>query len=161
MLTLLAIESSCDDTGAAVFRNGQLLSNVVADQAVHEQYGGVVPELASRDHIRRVLPLTERVLADAGMALAGLDGIENRIHPGPAMDKNLYDLPPAELANVPTVCASLREALESLQADHEFLLRGDVFTKDQIDSYIELKYADVARWEMTPSAVEFDMYYSS
>ena len=59
------------------------------------------------------------------------------------MDKNLYDLPPAELAKVPTVCGSLREALDSLQADHDFLLKGDVFTKDQIDAYIELKWAEV------------------
>ncbi|KAK0340624.1 hypothetical protein LTR94_029765, partial [Friedmanniomyces endolithicus] len=99
-------------------------------------------------------------LAYAALMMAGLDGIQNKIHPGEAMDKNLYDLPPAELAEVPTVCASLREALESLQADHDFLLKGDVFTKDQIEAYIELKWADVARWEMTPSPVEFDMYYS-
>jgi glutamine synthetase len=76
------------------------------------------------------------------------------------MDKNLYDLPPAELAEVPTVAGSLREALDCLAADHDFLLKGDVFSKDQIDSYIELKMEDVARWEMTPSPVEFDMYYS-
>ncbi|PCG10316.1 type I glutamate--ammonia ligase [Sphingomonas ginsenosidimutans] len=100
-------------------------------------------------------------LAYAALMMAGLDGIQNKIHPGEAMDKNLYDLPPAELAEVPTVCASLREALESLQADHDFLLKGDVFTKDQIEAYIELKWADVARWEMTPSPVEFDMYYSA
>ena len=100
-------------------------------------------------------------LAYAALMMAGLDGIQNKIHPGEAMDKNLYDLPPAELAQVPTVCASLREALESLQADHDFLLKGDVFTKDQIEAYIELKWADVARWEMTPSPVEFDMYYSA
>jgi glutamine synthetase len=90
-----------------------------------------------------------------------LDGIQNKIHPGDAMDKNLYDLPPEELAQVPTVCGSLREALESLEADHAFLLKGDVFTKDQIDAYIDIKMADVARWEMTPSPVEFDMYYSA
>ncbi len=100
-------------------------------------------------------------LAYAALLMAGLDGIQNKIHPGEAMDKNLYDLPPAELAQVPTVCASLREALESLAADHDFLLKGDVFTKDQIEAYIEIKYADVARWEMTPSPVEFDMYYSA
>jgi glutamine synthetase len=93
--------------------------------------------------------------------MAGLDGIQNKIHPGDAMDKNLYDLPPEELAQVPTVCGSLREALESLEADHAFLLKGDVFTKDQIDAYIDIKMADVARWEMTPSPVEFDMYYSA
>ncbi|WP_341208652.1 type I glutamate--ammonia ligase [uncultured Sphingomonas sp.] len=100
-------------------------------------------------------------LAYAALLMAGLDGIQNKIHPGEAMDKNLYDLPPAELAQVPTVCASLREALESLLADHDFLLKGDVFTKDQIEAYVELKWADVARWEMTPSPVEFDMYYSA
>ena len=100
-------------------------------------------------------------LAYAALLMAGLDGIQNRIHPGEAMDKNLYDLPPAELAEVPTVCASLREALDSLQADHEFLLKGDVFTKDQIEAYVDLLWADVARWEMTPSPVEYDMYYSA
>ncbi|WP_019515887.1 type I glutamate--ammonia ligase [Sphingomonas sp. Mn802worker] len=100
-------------------------------------------------------------LAYAALLMAGLDGIQNKIHPGEAMDKNLYDLPPAELAEVPTVCASLREALDSLMADHDFLLKGDVFTKDQIEAYVELKWSEVARWEMTPSPVEFDMYYSA
>jgi len=76
------------------------------------------------------------------------------------MDKNLYDLPPAELAQVPTVCGSLREALNALIADTDFLLQGGVFTQDQIDAYIELKWPEVARWEMAPSPVEFDMYYS-
>jgi glutamine synthetase len=93
--------------------------------------------------------------------MAGLDGIRNKIHPGEAMDKNLYDLPPAELANVPTVCGSLREALESLEADHEFLLQGNVFSKEQIDAYAELKWEEVLRVETTPSPVEFDMYYSA
>jgi glutamine synthetase len=100
-------------------------------------------------------------LAYAALMMAGLDGIQNKIHPGEAMDKNLYDLPPAELAEVPTVCGSLREALDSLQADHDFLLKGDVFSKDQIEAYVEIKRAEVARWEMTPSPVEFDMYYSA
>jgi glutamine synthetase len=99
-------------------------------------------------------------LCYSALLMAGLDGIQNKIHPGDAMDKNLYDLPPEELKEVPTVCASLREALESLIADHDFLLKGDVFTKDQIDAYIELKWDEVHRWEMTPSPVEFDMYYS-
>jgi glutamine synthetase len=100
-------------------------------------------------------------LAYAALMMAGLDGIQNKIHPGEAMDKNLYDLPPAELANVPTVCGSLREALEALKADHAFLLKGDVFSLDQIEAYIELKWEENARWEMAPSPVEFDMYYSS
>ena len=99
-------------------------------------------------------------LCYAAILMAGLDGIQNKIHPGEAMDKNLYDLPPEELSQVPTVCASLREALDSLVADHDYLLRGDVFSKDQIEAYIELKWPEVARWEMTPSPVEFDMYFS-
>ena len=94
------------------------------------------------------------------MLMAGLDGIENKIHPGGPMDKDLYALPPEELAKVPQVCGSLREALDSLKADHGFLMKGGVFDKDFIEAYIELKYEDVARWEMTPSPVEFDMYYS-
>ena len=116
---------------------------------------------SKRVEVRFPDALANPYLAYAALLMAGLDGIQNKIHPGEAMDKNLYDLPPAELAEVPTVCASLREALESLQADHDFLLKGDVFTKDQIEAYIELKWADVARWEMTPSPVEFDMYYSA
>ena len=116
---------------------------------------------SKRVEIRFPDAMANPYLAYAALLMAGLDGILNKIHPGDAMDKNLYDLPPAELAQVPTVCASLREALESLQADHEFLLKGDVFTKDQIEAYIELLWADVARWEMTPSPVEYDMYYSA
>ena len=100
-------------------------------------------------------------LCYAALLMAGLDGITNKIHPGEAMDKNLYDLPPAELVNVPTVCGSLREALVALQEDYEFLLKGDVFTKDQIEAYAELKWADVIRFETTPSPVEYDMYYSA
>ena len=116
---------------------------------------------AKRVEVRFPDAMANPYLAYAALFMAGLDGIQNKIHPGDAMDKNLYDLPPAELAEVPTVCGSLREALECLEADHAYLLKGDVFSKDQIDSYIELKMADVARWEMTPSPVEFDMYYSA
>ncbi len=94
------------------------------------------------------------------MLMAGLDGIKNKIHPGDAMDKDLYDLPPEELKQIPTVAGSLREALQSLEADYEFLLAGGVFTKDQIESYIELKWKDVYRFEHTPHPVEFEMYYS-
>ncbi|WP_293701887.1 MULTISPECIES: type I glutamate--ammonia ligase [unclassified Sphingopyxis] len=100
-------------------------------------------------------------LCYSALLMAGLDGIQNKIHPGDPMDKNLYDLPPEELAEVPTVCGSLREALDSLAADHDFLLKGDVFTKDQIEAYIELKWDEVYRVEQTPSPVEFDMYYSA
>lgn len=100
-------------------------------------------------------------LCYSALLMAGLDGIANKIHPGDPMDKNLYDLPPEELAEVPTVCGSLREALDSLLADHDFLLKGDVFTKDQIEAYVELKWEEVYRFEQTPSPVEFDMYYSA
>ncbi|MEN2785501.1 type I glutamate--ammonia ligase [Sphingomonas qilianensis] len=115
---------------------------------------------AKRVEVRFPDAMANPYLCYAALLMAGLDGIQNKIHPGEAMDKNLYDLPPAELAEVPTVCSSLREALETLGKDHDFLLKGDVFTKDQIESYIELKMEEVARWEMTPSPVEFDMYYS-
>jgi glutamine synthetase len=94
------------------------------------------------------------------MLMAGLDGIKNKIHPGEAMDKDLYDLPPEELADVPTVCGSLREALESLDANHDFLLAGEVFSKDQIAAYAELKWEEVYRFEHMPHPVEYDMYYS-
>ncbi len=116
---------------------------------------------AKRVEFRFPDPLANPYLSFAALLMAGLDGIENKIHPGDAMDKNLYDLPPAELADVPTVCGSLREALEALEADHEFLLKGDVFSKDQLDAYMELKWDEVSRLETTPSPVEFDMYYSA
>ncbi|MXO74609.1 type I glutamate--ammonia ligase [Altererythrobacter aerius] len=118
-------------------------------------------EKAKRVEFRFPDAMANPYLCYAAMLMAGLDGIQNKIHPGEAMDKNLYDLPPAELAEVPTVCGSLREALESLEADHDFLLKGDVFTKDQIDAYTEVLWADVSRWETTPSAVEYDMYFSA
>jgi len=76
------------------------------------------------------------------------------------MDKDLYDLPPKELKKIPTVCGSLREALESLDKDRKFLTAGGVFDDDQIDSFIELKMQEVMRFEMTPHPVEYDMYYS-
>ncbi len=118
-------------------------------------------EKAKRVEFRFPDALANPYLAYSALLMAGLDGIQNRIHPGDPMDKNLYDLPPQELVNVPTVCGSLREALVSLSNDRAFLTRGDVFSDDQIDSYIELKWEEVMRWETTPSPVEFDMYYSS
>ena len=116
---------------------------------------------SKRVEVRFPDPMANPYLAFAAMLMAGLDGIKNKIHPGEPMDKDLYDLPPSELADIPTVCGSLREALDSLTADHKFLLEGDVFSQDQIDSYIELKMEDVIRYEMTPHPVEFDMYYSA
>lgn len=117
-------------------------------------------EKAKRVEFRFPDAMANPYLCYSALLMAGLDGIQNKIHPGDAMDKNLYDLPPEELKEVPTVCASLREALDALIADHDFLLKGDVFLKDQIEAYIELKWDEVTRWETTPSPVEFDMYYS-
>jgi glutamine synthetase len=99
-------------------------------------------------------------LAFAAMMMAGLDGVQNKIHPGDAMDKDLYDLPPEELKDIPTVCGSLREALEALDADREFLKKGGVFTDDMIDGYIAMKWEDVFKFEHAPHPIEFDMYYS-
>ena len=99
-------------------------------------------------------------LAFSAMLMAGLDGIKNKIHPGDAMDKDLYDLPAEELEQIPTVCGSLREALESLNADRAFLTDGDVFTDEQIDGYIDLKMEEVINLEHTPAPIEFKMYYS-
>ncbi len=100
-------------------------------------------------------------LGFTAMLMAGLDGIENKIHPGDPMDKNLYDLPPEELKDIPTVCGSLREALDSLDADRDFLKKGDVMTDDMLDGYLELKMEEVYRLEHTTHPVEFAMYYSS
>jgi glutamine synthetase len=115
---------------------------------------------AKRVEARFPDPAANPYLCFAALLMAGLDGIKNKIDPGEAMDKNLYDLPAEELADIPTVCGSLREAMESLAADHDFLLAGDVFTKDQIDGYIELKMEEVEHYEHTPHPVEFGMYYS-
>ena len=115
---------------------------------------------AKRVEVRFPDPGANPYLAFAALMMAGLDGIKNKIHPGDAMDKDLYDLPAEELKEIPTVCGSLREALESLDKDREFLTAGGVFDDDQIDSYIALKMEEVMRFEMTPHPVEFDMYYS-
>jgi glutamine synthetase len=105
-------------------------------------------------------PLANPYLAFSALLMAGLDGVQNKIHPGEAADKNLYDLPPEEDAKIPTVCASLEEALAALEKDHEFLTRGGVFTESMIDAYINLKMEDVTRFRMTTHPIEFDMYYS-
>ena len=98
--------------------------------------------------------------AFAAMLMAGLDGIQNKIHPGDAMDKDLYDLPPEEEKQLKTVCYSFDQALEALDADREFLLAGDVFNNDLIDGYIDLKSEEVTRLRMSTHPVELDMYYS-
>ena len=94
------------------------------------------------------------------MMMAGLDGIQNKIHPGEPSDKDLYHLPPEEDAKIPRVCHSLDMALEALNKDREFLTRGGVFTNELIDAYIELKMQEVTRFRMTTHPIEFDMYYS-
>ena len=98
--------------------------------------------------------------AFAAMLMAGLDGIQNKIHPGDAMDKDLYDLPPEEEAQLKTVCSSFDQALEALDADREFLLAVDVFNNDLIDGYIALKSEEVTRLRMSTHPVEMEMYYS-
>jgi len=113
-----------------------------------------------RVEVRFPDPGANPYLAYASMLMAGLDGIENKIHPGDPMDKDLYALPPAELREVPTVCGSLRQALESLERDRAFLKKGGVFNDDLIDSYIELKMGEVHAFEHTPHPIEFKMYYS-
>jgi len=99
-------------------------------------------------------------LAFAAMLMAGLDGIQNKIHPGDAADKDLYDLEPEEAKHIPTVCHSLDMALEHLDKDREFLTRGGVFTNDVIDAYINLKMQEVTRFRMSTHPIEIDMYYS-
>ncbi|HKM15228.1 MAG TPA: glutamate--ammonia ligase [Marinospirillum sp.] len=99
-------------------------------------------------------------LCFAALLMAGLDGIQNKIHPGDAMDKNLYDLPPEEAAQIPQVAGSLDEALKALDADRDFLTKGGVFTDELLDAFIELKHKEVQRLNTTTHPVEFDMYYS-
>jgi glutamine synthetase len=105
-------------------------------------------------------PLANPYLCFSALLMAGLDGVQNKIHPGEAADKNLYDLPPEEDAKIPTVCHSLDQALECLDKDREFLTRGGVFTNSMLDAYIDLKMEEVTRFRMTTHPIEFDMYYS-
>ncbi len=115
---------------------------------------------ARRMEVRFPDPSANPYLAFAALMMAGLDGIRNKIHPGDAMDKDLYDLPPEEGKEVPTVAEGLDVALNALENDKEFLLQGDVFTEDMIDGYIELKQEEVERLRMTTHPVEFELYYS-
>ncbi|MGY8871423.1 MAG: glutamate--ammonia ligase [Pseudomonadales bacterium] len=105
-------------------------------------------------------PIANPYLCFAALMMAGLDGIQNKIHPGDAADKDLYDLPPEEAAEIPQVCGSLAEALEELDADREFLTRGNVFTDDMLDAYITVKQAEVDKVNQTTHPVEYDLYYS-
>jgi glutamine synthetase len=115
---------------------------------------------AKRVETRFPDPTANPYLCFAALMMAGLDGVQNKIHPGEAASKDLYDLPPEEEAQIPTVCSSLEQALQALEDDNEYLQAGGVFTKDFIDSYIELKKADIQRLQMTPHPVEFELYYS-
>jgi glutamine synthetase len=115
---------------------------------------------ARRIEVRFGDPAGNGYMTFAAMMMAGLDGILNKIDPGPAMDKDLYDLPSEEVENIPTVCASLAQALEALDSDRDFLKAGGVFDDDMIDAYIALKMEEVTRFRMSTHPVEFDMYYS-
>ena len=99
-------------------------------------------------------------LTFASMLMAGIDGIKNKIDPGKSFDKDLYALSESEVKKIPTVCGSLREAMENLDQDRAFLTQGGVFTDDQIDAYIELKFQEIYKFEHTPHPIEFEMYYS-
>lgn len=112
-----------------------------------------------RIEVRFPDPTANPYMAFAAMMMAGLDGVQNKIHPGEAADKNLYDLPPEEDAKIPTVCSSLDMALDYLDRDREFLTRGGVFSNDLIDAYIALKMDEVTRFRMTTHPIEFDMYF--
>ncbi len=120
----------------------------------------VQSDKARRIEVRFPDPTANPYLAFTAMMMAGLDGVQNKIHPGDPADKNLYDLPPEEDAKIPTVCSSLDQALGYLDKDREFLTRGGVFSNDFIDAFIELKMEEVTRFRMTTHPVEYDMYYS-
>ncbi|MFT5806582.1 MAG: glutamine synthetase [Moritella dasanensis] len=115
---------------------------------------------ATRIEVRFPDPAANPYLAFSAMLMAGIDGIKNRIHPGDAMDKDLYDLPPEEAAEIPQVAASLDEALAALDSDRDFLTVGDVMADDTIDAYIAIKAQEVERLNMTTHPIEFEMYYS-
>ena len=123
-----------------------------------------IPYVASpkgkRVEARFADPIANPYLCFSALLMAGLDGVQNKIHPGDAADKDLYDLPAEEAAAIPQVAGSLREALDCLDNDREFLTRGGVFTDDVIDAYINLKMEEVHRVEHTTHPVEFDLYYS-
>ncbi len=118
-------------------------------------------ENAKRVEVRFPDPTANPYLAFAAMLMAGLDGIKNKIHPGDAMDKNLYELPQDELDKIPTVCHSLRVALNSLKDDYGFLLEGGVFNEDMIEAYIDLKMEEVKLYETSVHPIEYFLYYSS
>jgi glutamine synthetase len=120
----------------------------------------VASDKATRIEVRFPDPMANPYLAFSSMMMAGLDGIQNKIHPGEAETRDLYDLTAKEETKIPQVATSLEEALAALDKDRKFLTQSGVFSDDYIDSYIELKMEDVTRVRMTPHPIEFDMYYS-
>ncbi|MCW8399571.1 type I glutamate--ammonia ligase [Legionella sp. PATHC038] len=115
---------------------------------------------ARRIEVRFPDPTANPYLAFSAMMMAGLDGIQRKIHPGHAMDKDLYDLPPEELVDVPTVCASLEQSMENLKMDYDFLIQGDVFTEDFINNYISMKEEEISKIRSLTHPYEFELYYS-
>ena len=120
----------------------------------------VQSDKARRIEVRFPDPTANPYLAFSALLLAGLDGVQNKIHPGDAADKNLYDLSPEESAKIPHPAASLEEALAALEEDHEFLTRGGVFSEDMIKAYIDLKMEEVTLFRQTTHPIEFQLYYS-
>jgi len=114
---------------------------------------------SKRIEFRTPDPAANPYVAFAALLLAGLDGVQNRIDPGDPLDKNLYELPPEELAQVPSVPDSLGGAIAALEADHAFLLRGDVFNTDFINNWIEMKQKEYDALRLRPHPYEFQMYY--
>ncbi|MDP8078954.1 type I glutamate--ammonia ligase [Phocoenobacter skyensis] len=137
-----------------------LLAYSASNRSASIRIPAVTSPKATRIEARFPDPLANPYLAFSALLMAGLDGINNKIHPGDAMDKNLYDLPPEELQGIPAVAGSLGEALDALEQDYEFLTQGGVFSKDFIDTFIGMKRKDVEYLNMTPHPVEFEMYYS-
>ena len=123
-----------------------------------------IPHVASskgrRVEVRYPDAMANPYIVFAAMLMAGLDGVQNKIHPGDPVDKNLYDLPPEEAAEVPSVASSLEEAIDALKKDHDFLLKGDVFSEDWVEAYVTLKETEARRVSMAPHPMEFELYYS-
>ncbi|ABR73546.1 type I glutamate--ammonia ligase [Actinobacillus succinogenes] len=137
-----------------------LLAYSASNRSASIRIPAVTSPKAIRVEARFPDPAANPYLAFAALLMAGLDGVVNKIHPGDAMDKNLYDLPPEELKEIPAVATSLEDALASLETDFEFLTKGGVFTKDFIEAFIDIKRKEVARVNMTPHPVEYEMYYA-
>lgn len=137
-----------------------LLAYSAANRSAAIRIPHVTNPKAAHIEIRFPDGLANPYLAFSALLMAGLDGILNQIDPGDPLDKNLYDLPPEELTGITKVADSLGEALESLKADHDYLMEGGVFTQEAIDSYIELKEKEVSLVRDTPHPAEFELYYS-